>query len=128
MLYADTSALAKLVLSERESGALREYLRARGPLVSSALAVTELGRATRRLRPELEAQAMQLLAATVLIEVDRELLTDAATVAPIDVRTLDAIHIASALALGDELEVVLTYDTRMAAAARVAGLRVESPA
>ena len=128
MLYADTSALAKLVLSEPESEALRGYMRERGPFVSSALATTELIRAARRLRLGLEAQAEQLLTTLVLIDVDRDVLQTASTVAPPEVRTLDAIHIASALALGRELEAVLTYDVRMAEAARAAGLRVVAPA
>ena len=128
MLYADTSALAKLVLAERESEALREYLHNRGVLISSALAVTELVRATRRLRPELEQQATRLLETVVLVDVVHEVLTVAAMLTPPEVRTLNAIHIATALALGDELDAMLTYDSRMIDAARGAGLHVEAPA
>lgn len=128
MLYADTSALAKLVLSEPESEALRAFVRGRGTLASSALVLTELTRAARRLRPELEPQARGLVATLVLIDVDREVLTIAARLPPPEIRTLDAIHIATALALGDDLEAVLTYDARMTDATRAAGLVVEAPA
>ncbi len=128
MLYADTSALAKLVLAEPESEALRSYLRDRGGLISSALVVTELVRATRRLRPDLEVQARRLLATIALVDVDGEVLALATTLAPVEMRTLDAIHIATALALGDEIEAILTYDSRMIDAARGAGLHVDTPA
>ena len=128
MLYLDTSALAKLVLAEPESNALRDYLRDGSVVISSALVTTELMRATRRLRPELEQQAMLLLSTVVLVNVDRQLLAAAATLARPEVRTLDAIHIATAIAVGDALDAMLTYDARMGEAARSAGIRVDVPA
>lgn len=128
MLYADTSALAKLVLTEPESPALLAYLDGRGGVVTSALVTTELVRAVRRLQPNLEPRAYALIAGLTLIEVDREVLAAAATLPPPEMRTLDAIHLATALALGGEIEALLTYDVRMAAAARAAGLRAEAPA
>ncbi len=128
MLYADTSALAKLVLTEPESSALLAYLDGRGGVVTSALATTELIRAVRRLEPDLEPRAHALIAGLVRIEVDREVLTAAATLSPSEMRSLDAIHLATALALSDEVEALITYDSRMAAAALAAGMRVEAPA
>ncbi len=128
MLYADTSALAKLVLTEPESSALLAYLDGRGGVVTSALVTTELIRAVRRLEPDLEPRAHALIAGLVRIEVDREVLTAAATLSPSEMRSLDAIHLATALALSDEVEALITYDSRMAAAALAAGMRVEAPA
>ena len=64
----------------------------------------------------------------VLVPVDDEVLDIAAHVADPGVRSLDAIHLATALSLGDDLGVLLTYDARMADAARSLGLPVASPA
>jgi predicted nucleic acid-binding protein len=70
----------------------------------------------------------QVLAQVVQVQLDNEILATAATLDRPQMRALDAIHIASALALGEELEAVVTYDARMAEAARASGLRVEAPA
>ncbi|TAK75913.1 MAG: PIN domain-containing protein [Dehalococcoidia bacterium] len=128
MIYADTSALVKLVLTEPESSALLVYLRGRGDVVTSALAQTELVRTVRRLEPDLEPRARALIAGLIQVEVGGEVLAAAAALSPPELRTLDAVHLATALALGGELDAVVTYDARMAAAARSAGLRVEAPA
>lgn len=128
MIYADTSALVKLVLTEPESSALLVYLRGRGDVVTSALAQTELVRTVRRLEPDLEPRARALIAGLIQVEVGSEVLAAAAALSPSELRTLDAVHLATALALGGELDAVVTYDGRMAAAARSAGLRVEAPA
>ena len=127
MLYADTSALTKLVLSERESEAFRAYVIDRERLVSSVLVITELVRATHRVRPDLDEEARAILADLTLLNLDRAILDAAGTLPPPQIRTLDAIHIASALTLGGELEALVTYDARMAEAARAARLRVEAP-
>jgi predicted nucleic acid-binding protein len=126
--YLDTSALAKLILTEPESDALRQHIDAIGAIVTSALTRAELIRAVRRVRPEFEQNATALLHNMALIELSEDLLTAAGRVSPQDLRTLDAIHLTSALTLGAELDAVVTYDTRMIDAARAAGLRVESPA
>lgn len=128
MLYADTSALVKLVLTEPESLALLAYLGGRSGVVTSALVTTELVRAVRRLQPDLEPRAHALISGLTRVDVDRGVLTAAAALPPSEMRSLDAIHLATALALGAELDAVLTYDARMAEAARAAGLRVEAPA
>lgn len=127
MLYADTSALTKLVLDERESEAFRAYVIDRERIASSALVITELVRATHRIRPDLDEEARAIVAELTLINVDRAILDVAAALLPPELRALDAIHIASALALAEELDAVVTYDARMAEAARAAGLRVEAP-
>lgn len=127
MLYLDSSALVKLVLIERETGILRAWADGR-PLASSAVAVTEVLRAVRRTDPDREPEARLILTALVLLDLSVEVLEHAAAVPPPALRTLDAIHIATALALGDELDALVTYDARMAGAARLAGLRVDAPA
>ena len=130
MHYADTSALAKLVVPERESAALRDWLRESSvELAVSSLARTELLRATRRAQtdPDAVGRARDVLARLTLIEMSSEILDGAALLDPIEVRSLDAIHLSTALAIGDELESVLTYDDRMAEAARALGLAVTAP-
>lgn len=127
MLYADTSALAKLVLDEPESPALRLYFAGAGPVLTSAITATELVRAACRVHPDLEAAASAVVGALTLVDLDIGILAAAGRLAPPAIRTLDAIHLATALAMGAELDVVLTYDARMAEAARATGLRVEAP-
>jgi len=127
VLYIDTSALAKLILEEPEPPALQDYLSGAGTVVSSAVALTELVRAACRVRSDLEGEARQLLEHVVLVNVDRRVLERAATLSPREIRTLDAIHLATAQMLGDELEVIVTYDARMGQAAREAGVKVDAP-
>ncbi len=126
MLYTDSSALAKLVLDEAESDALRAFVDGVA-LVSAALGFVEVLRAARRFGPPAERQARDLLARVQLVRLDGPILESAAMLDPPELRSLDAIHIASALVLGEDLEAVVTYDGRMAEAARAAGLRVEAP-
>jgi uncharacterized protein len=71
--------------------------------------------------------AQQLMRELILVDVDDEVLHDAAHVLPAEVRTLDAIHVASALAVGDGLGVAITYDARMTAALRIAGVPATAP-
>jgi uncharacterized protein len=74
------------------------------------------------------AQARRLLRRDIaMIPLDRDLLDQAALLQPVGLRTLDAIHVAAALALGDDLSEVVTYDGRLAEAARQQGLVVASP-
>ncbi|MFN8584908.1 MAG: type II toxin-antitoxin system VapC family toxin [Dehalococcoidia bacterium] len=126
MLYVDTSALAKLLLPEHESAAIRDALR-RQPLTSSVLLRVELMRAIRRRRPVFAPSALRLLSRVVEIDLDRSILEAAATLQPASVRTLDVIHLATAATLGSDLDALVTYDARMVAAAREAGLPVVSP-
>jgi len=128
VLYLDSSALVKLLLIERETVALREHLRGSQALATSVLAMTEVLRAVRRAAPDREADVRPALSNLVLLDLSVEVLERAAAVPPPTLRTLDAIHIATALALGDELDALVTYDARMAGAARLAGLRVDAPA
>ncbi len=126
--YVDSSAIVKLVAREPQSGALRRFLRRRGPLVSSALARAEVVRAVRPLGSAAVKRAGDVLDRFELLRINDRVLTAAGHVQPDDVRTLDAIHLASAAAFDHELHRFVTYDERMARAAIVMGLTVAAPA
>jgi predicted nucleic acid-binding protein len=125
--YLDSSAIVKLAIREPQSDALRKYLRHRRPFISSALARTEV---LRSLLPGGEpalASGRRVLDRVDLVRVNDRILNLAATLAPLELRTLDAIHLATATRLGVDLREVVTYDERMAAAARSMGLTASSP-
>ncbi|MEO7555205.1 MAG: type II toxin-antitoxin system VapC family toxin [Acidimicrobiales bacterium] len=126
--YLDSSAIVKLVVREPESAALRRYLRRRRPLVSSALARTEVLRALLAAGDEVVAAGRSALATVELIRVNDRVLNAAAVLLPVELRSLDAIHLATAGRLGAQLGCIVTYDDRMATAARSLGQRVASPA
>lgn len=126
-VYLDSSALVKLVVAERESSALMRFLRRRPLRVSSALARVEVARAVR---PHGEAaldRARRVLGAVDLLDLDDPLLDVAASLDGDHLRSLDAIHLAAALALGDDLAEVVTYDRRMADQAEAHGMVVVAP-
>lgn len=128
MVYLDSSALVKLVVTEPETAALRRYLRAHPERVSSALARVEVCRALRRAGAT-EAtlrRADQVLGRIALVAIDDPLLRAAAALSPSGLRSLDAVHLATALSL-DGLDAVVTYDRRLDAAAAQTGLVVASP-
>jgi predicted nucleic acid-binding protein len=125
--YVDSSALVKLAVLEPESAALRRYLRRRRPLVSSALARTEVLRALLPLGPDAIERGRAVLATVDLVRVNDRVLEAAGTLRPATVRSLDAIHIATAHQMGVDLSRVVTYDERMAAGARTLGFSVISP-
>lgn len=128
MFYADTSALVKLAVTEAESGALRAWLRSSGAsLATSDLARTELLRAVRRAAPGAAAAARDLLTRLMLVTASAEVFDEAARLDPVELRSVDAVHLATALALGDDLDGVLTYDDRLADAARALGVPVIAP-
>lgn len=127
--YLDTSALAKLVVVEPESRALHTWVTAPDRvLVSSDLARTELLRTVRRVAPDLAVQARAVLDALVLLRVTTAVVEEAARLEPAGLRSLDAVHLASALALGDDLDGVVTYDDRLAEACALHGVPVVAPA
>jgi predicted nucleic acid-binding protein len=117
----------KLVVHERESAALRRYLRRRKPLVSSALARTEVARALLPLGTQAVRRGHDVLARIDLARVNDRVLSAAGTLLPADVRSLDAIHLATAQELGSDLARIVTYDDRMATAARALGFIVSAP-
>lgn len=129
LLYLDSSALVKLVLPERESEALLESLSAWPVRVSSELARVEVVRAARRAmaQPVAEKRAEEVMAGLYLLKIDSDILSGAARLEPRTLRSLDAIHMASALSLGTDLGAIVIYDGNMATAAASCGLRVLSP-
>lgn len=125
----DTSAAIKLVVAERGSTALRRWLSDRMGLVfSSDLLRTELLRATRRLVPERMVEARSVLDSLMLLTLTTALCERAATLGPDLLRSLDALHLAAALEMGDDLEGIVTYDRIQADGARSLGLTVVAPA
>jgi predicted nucleic acid-binding protein len=127
--YLDASALVKLIVAEPESGALRRYLGERPRIISSRIAEVELRRAVAR-QDEIDAgdRVSSLIATVELLELDAEVARRAGELTPATLRSLDAIHLASALVIAPEVDAVVAYDTRLAAAARAAGLAVVAPA
>jgi predicted nucleic acid-binding protein len=127
-LYLDSSAFVKVVIEEPETPSLRAYLAARDARrVSSALLRTEAVRAVRESGPEALTAVREGLRRIELIGIDDRLLDVAGLLSPAILRTLDALHVASAMAVGDDLEAVVTYDERMASASRLVGLPVVAP-
>jgi len=134
LFYADASALVKLVRDEPESPSLRAFL-FDADLVSSELALTEVQRAAHRAADDdpglplelLLARTGELLDAVGLLPVERELLVAAGALAAPALRALDAIHVASAVAVAP-IDAFVSYDERQSAAARLAGLRTVAPA
>lgn len=128
MVYLDSSALVKLVVREPESAALTRYLGQHPDRASCGLARTEVVRAVRAQGGPALARARKLLKRIDLVALDDELLDDAGLLGTSQLRSLDAIHLAAARSLGQDLVAVVTYDSRMAVAATTLGLDVASPA
>jgi predicted nucleic acid-binding protein len=126
--YLDSSALVKLAVSEPESESLRAELERWERYASSALARTEVVRAAAQRGHHARRTAAWLVRTLELVSVTDEILDAATAVEPVALGSLDAIHLVSALSLGDALGAVVTYDRRLADAARGAGLAVLSPA
>lgn len=127
--YLDSSAIVKFAVVEEESAALqawRDDLSADDLLMTCDLAIAEVLRAVGRVDGDPEV-ALAHLDALDQVAVDRELLLAAGKIGPASIRTLDAIHLAAAKAVGDLLAGVVTYDNRMADAARDLGMRPLSP-
>lgn len=125
--YLDSSAIVKLAVREPESLALRRYLRRRQPLISSALSRTEVLRALLPAGDEAVTRGRGVLQRIDLIRVNDRILNAAGLLRPPELRSLDAIHLATAHELGDELRALITYDDRMVTAARHLGYRIVQP-
>lgn len=128
MIYLDSSAIVKFILPEPESGALLEHLSVWPERVSSAVARVEVSRAVRRTgaRDAVHQRAENVIARLALVRVDEEVLHAAARLDPPELRSLDAIHLATALSVPD-LAGMICYDERLAEAANFTGVRVMSP-
>lgn len=128
MFYLDTSAAVKLVVAERGSTGLRRWLHDREDGVfSSDLLRTELLRATRRVAPDRTVQARAVLDALILITLSTAVCERAALMGPDRLRSLDALHLAAAQEMGDELDGIVTYDRHMTDGAQALGYRVVAP-
>ena len=128
-VYLDTSALVKLVVDEPESSALLAWLQEPGRVpASSDLARTELLRATRRAASSRMVRAREVLDSLTLLRLSTATFERAAMLEPLSLRSLDAVHVASALELGDDLAGFVTYDDRQVEALTALGIPVEQPA
>ena len=126
MRYLDSSAIVKLVVREPETARLVEALRADPVVVSSQVAWTEVVIATRRAGRS-TARAERILDGIALVPIDEAILREAATLGPNDLRTLDAIHLATAISLRPDVRTMITYDIRQSQAASALGLAVLTP-
>jgi len=130
VIYLDSSALVKLVFEEPESDALANWLAERQdlPKVSSELSSIEVLRACRRVDDGAVMAARQLLAGLDLFPMTGNIIEQAAVVGPGELRSLDAIHVATAMTVAASSSVFVAYDIRLSAAAQEAGLEVAAPA
>ncbi|MFZ9105930.1 MAG: type II toxin-antitoxin system VapC family toxin [Pontimonas sp.] len=129
--YVDSSAIVKLIWSEAESSALAEFVlsdeRSAKTLITSAVSRIEVLRATRRRDGSLLSRAREVLETFSEFEITEGIMETAAMVGSPNLRTLDAIHLATAMENASGMRALITYDTRLAQAARELGLPVASP-
>jgi predicted nucleic acid-binding protein len=130
VIYLDSAAIVKLAHAEAESAALGRWLGQRRdtPWVTSALAEVEVPRALRRWAPEALGRVEPVLATLYRMEIGVEVRVAAAGLGDRLLRSLDAIHLATAQRLGSELTAFVTYDKRLLAAAGAVGLPTAAPA
>ena len=129
MIYLESSALVKLVFEETESDALAQWLADRQsmPKFSSELTTIELVRTCRRRDADAVVGARQVLAGLDLIPLTADLVESASSIGPPDLRSLDAIHLSSALLISEDVTAFVAYDVRLKTAALAAGLEVVAP-
>jgi predicted nucleic acid-binding protein len=133
LIYVDAAAVVKLVRLEPESPALSAWLASNAdvPLVSSALVEVEVGRALRRVAPEALGGVGSVLARLARTDITAAIRARAAAYPGVLLRSLDAIHLATAEILGERpgmrLDAFVTYDARLGAAAAALGLPTASP-
>jgi predicted nucleic acid-binding protein len=130
MIYLDSAAVVKLVHAEPETAALRGWLdeRAQTQWISSVLTEIESFRALARYAPEAAFRLPAIMDQIDLIDVDQRIRMLARMVTPATVRSLDAIHLGTALRYRPSLTSFVTYDKRLLDAARAADLPIDSPA
>jgi len=127
LAYVDTSAFLKLVHDERESAALHADLPAEVAFVSSTLLTVEARRAAARYDGRVLERTRALLDTFALLPLDDPVLERAATLEPLALRSLDALHLATALSIGPAHLTLYTYDDRLADAAAAHGFPVRAP-
>jgi predicted nucleic acid-binding protein len=127
-LYADTSALVKLIIDEQESESLDRYLSASElQLTSSVICEVELLRAVSRVEQGRLSEARQLLDEMILLPLTTDIRDRAASIQPPSVRSLDAMHLATALEIQADLHALVSYDNRLVDTARGTGIKAISP-
>ena len=128
MFYIDTSAAMKLVVDEPESPALSRWVQTRLEyMIASDLLRTELVRATRRAVPTRLVRTRSVLESIDIMRLSTAVYERAGQIEPSPLRSLDALHLAAAMELGDELDGIVTYDERLVEAARANGIATVSP-
>ncbi|MGI9161743.1 MAG: type II toxin-antitoxin system VapC family toxin [Mycobacterium sp.] len=129
MIYLDTSAMVKLVVVEPESAVLIDWLNEHDdtPLATSVIGHIELLRAAMRAGPTVTAGARRLLDSVDGLILTDEIVEQAGALAPPELRTLDAVHLATALVYRRSITALCAYDNRLLSAARAYGLTVSSP-
>lgn len=126
--YIDTSALAKLIVLESETPALLDWLKEnKTDLATSELTHTELMRTVRRFAPDRATASRKILGQVIALSATKSIFESAANIEPKSLKSLDAVHVTTALSLGDELEGVITYDQQMAGAVEGYGFPVIAP-
>jgi len=130
MIYLDSAAVVKLAHAEQESQALRDWLSERADTgwISSVLAEIESFRALARYAPDAVSRLPAVLDQIDLIGLSPPIQILAQTARPATVRSLDAIHLGTALHARASLTSFVTYDKRLLDAAQAAGLPADSPA
>jgi predicted nucleic acid-binding protein len=126
LAYLDASAFIKLVVDEPESEAFERVSR---PFewTSSAILEVEATVGVRRREPALVDDVRALLGSVRLIDIDAHVRRAACSLEDPGLRSLDAIHLATALSLGERCGAFFAYDDRLIAAARAHGLTVTVP-
>ena len=129
LLYLDSSALVKLVNPEPESRSLKELLADWPERISSALARVEVLRATRRAGGDEDSlrRAEKVVGRVGLIRLDHTVLDEASSLGLPELRSLDAIHLTTALSVGEDLGGMVCYDPRLVKAATGSGIEVLTP-
>jgi len=133
LVYLDSSAAVKLILREDDSNPLQRFIQGENPwqqalrLVGSDLVRVETLRACARSHPQGAAKASELMRAISLVRISPAHIALGATHPPPELRTLDALHLVTALTLTPELVGMLTYDQRLGASASAAGIKTFSP-
>jgi predicted nucleic acid-binding protein len=128
MIYLDTSAALKLVLPEAETASLELWIAERVgvPRVSSRLLRIEMLRSVARTSPQRMSRANVVLSSVALVSMD-DVAPTAEVIGELMLRSLDAIHLATAHELRTELTAFVCYDKRLLDSARALGLPIESP-
>ena len=129
MIYLDSAAVVKLVHAEPESAALRRWLDERAEIqwISSVLTEIESFRALARYAPEAASRLPDVLDQIDLIDLDQGIRMLAQAVTPTTVRSLDAIHLGTAMRFRSSLTSFVTYDKSLLPAAQAAGLPTDQP-